>query len=117
MLKRVLTFLAWCSVWVATTSLAHARLENSSPADKSTVATAPQTLTLKFNETAQLTALQLLHGKEVVPVTLDHAAKPGRTFDLTLPALGPGQYTVQWTAIAADDGHVTKGSFAFTISG
>jgi methionine-rich copper-binding protein CopC len=36
---------------------------------------------------------------------------------LTLPALAPGSYTVQWTAVAADDGHVTKGTFKFSIAG
>ena len=39
-----------------------------------------------------------------------------RSFSLALPALKPGLYRVEWTALAADDGHVTKGAFSFTIA-
>jgi methionine-rich copper-binding protein CopC len=50
-------------------------------------------------------------------VALDKTAKPGTSFTLTLPALAPGNYTVQWAAVAADDGHVTRGTFKFSIAG
>jgi CopC domain len=65
---------------------------------------------------AKLAVLKLVQDGKEIPVPLDKGAKPGQTFTLTLPALSPGNYTVQWTAVAADDGHVTKGSFVFSIA-
>jgi methionine-rich copper-binding protein CopC len=74
-------------------------------------------LLLNFSEAARLARLKLtLDGKEI-PIALDKSAKPGQTFTLTLPALTPGTYTVEWAAVAADDGHVTKGTFKFSIAG
>ena len=55
-------------------------------------------------------------GKEI-PIPLDKNAKPGREFTLSLPPLLPGNYVVEWSAVAADDSPVTKGSFTFTITG
>jgi methionine-rich copper-binding protein CopC len=71
---------------------------------------------LNFSEAAQLAVLKVVGDGKEFPVPLDRTAKPGQTFTLTLPALAPGSYTVQWTAIAADDGHVTRGTFKFSIA-
>jgi copper resistance protein C len=95
---------------------AHARLQSSQPADKAELSQAPKSLTLNFNEAAQLALLKLiLDGKEI-PIPVDKSAKAGQSFTLSLPPLAPGKYIVQWTAMAADDGHITKGSFAFSIT-
>jgi methionine-rich copper-binding protein CopC len=116
MLKNSLLALTLCGVVAAGPCMAHAKLQSSSPANNAHLTEAPKTLTLQFNEAAQLAVLKLtLDGKEV-PVPLDKSAKAGQTFTLTLPALSPGNYTVQWSAVAADDGHVTKGSFVFSIT-
>lgn len=116
MLKNALLAFALCGVVAAAPCLAHAKLQSSSPADKAQLAEAPKTLTLKFSEAAQLAVLKLVRDGKEIPVPLDKGAKPGQTFTLTLPALAPGNYTVQWSAMAADDGHVTKGSFTFSIA-
>ena len=96
--------------------MAHAKLQSSSPADNAQLSQAPKTLTLKFSESAQLAVLKLVRDGKEIPVPLDKDAKPGQTFTLTLPTLAPGKYTVQWSAMAADDGHITKGSFSFSIA-
>jgi copper resistance protein C len=117
MQKNTLLGLTLCGLLVAGTCLAHARLQSSAPADNAQLSAAPQTLSLNFSEAAQLAVLKLvLEGKEI-PIALDKNAKPGQSFTLTLPTLAPGSYTVQWTAVAADDGHVTKGTFKFSIAG
>jgi methionine-rich copper-binding protein CopC len=54
-------------------------------------------------------------GNEIM-IPLDKDAKAGKVFTLTLPKLAAGNYLVQWSAVAADDGHVTKGSFSFSIA-
>jgi copper resistance protein C len=95
---------------------AHAKLQSSSPAANAQLTEAPTTLTLKFSEAAQLAVLKLVSDGKEIPLPVDKAAAPTQTFSLPLPGLAPGKYTVQWTAVAADDGHITKGAFAFTIA-
>lgn len=97
--------------------LSHAKLLSSSPADKAQLAQAPTSLTLTFSETARLAMVKLTSAGREIPVPLDKSAKPAESFSLTLPALASGSYTVQWSAVASDDGHVTKGSFSFTVKG
>jgi hypothetical protein len=97
--------------------MAHAKLQSSTPADNSQLAAAPKALTLNFSESAQLAVLKLTTNGKDIPVTVDKTAKASQTFTLPLPALAPGKYTVQWSAVAADDGHVTKGSFVFSVTG
>jgi methionine-rich copper-binding protein CopC len=105
-----------CGLLAAGTCLAHARLQSSAPADQAQLSEAPKTLSLNFSEDAQLAMLTLVTEGREVPIALDKNAKPGRSFTLTLPALAPGSYTVKWTAVAADDGHITKGTLAFSIA-
>jgi copper resistance protein C len=116
MLKRSLWALAVGGMLASGACLAHAKLTGSTPASGAHVA-APQTLTLNFSENAQLTSLNLVSGAKITAIPLDKGTKAGRIVDLTLPALAPGDYTVQWSALAADDGHLTKGSFVFTVTG
>jgi methionine-rich copper-binding protein CopC len=116
MFKNALLALAVCGVVVAAPCMAHAKLQSSTPANNAKLTQAPKTLTLNFSEAAQLAVLKLVRDGKEIPVPLDKGAKAGQTFTLTLPALTPGNYTVQWSAMAADDGHVTKGSFTFSIA-
>jgi methionine-rich copper-binding protein CopC len=95
----------------------HAKLQSSIPASNARLAHAPPTLTLNFSEEAQLGVLKLTSAGTAIPVTLDRNAKAASAIVVTLPALKPGTYDVQWSAIAQDDGHVTKGSFSFTVLG
>ena len=50
---------------------------------------------------------------DVGPVNL--SASDPETFSIGLRAIGPGVYTVTWTATSAVDGHFTAGSFAFAV--
>jgi methionine-rich copper-binding protein CopC len=116
MFKQVVVAFALGGVIAAGPCAAHAKLLSSSPAANASVNEAPKTLTLKFNEPAQLAVLKLVSDGKEIPVAVDKSAAPSQSFTLPLPGLAPGKYTVQWTAIAADDGHVTKGAFAFSIA-
>ena len=115
MLKQAILAAALGGAILAGPCMAHAKLQSSSPAKDAQLTEAPKTLTLTFNEAAQVAVLKLVGGGKEIPITVDKNAKAGPSFTFPLPALAPGSYTVQWTAVAADDGHVTKGSFVFSI--
>jgi methionine-rich copper-binding protein CopC len=117
MSKKILGTFTMVGLFAAGLCFAHATLKSSTPAKDASLAAAPKTLTLNFSEEAQLASLKLVSGGKQTVVPLDKGAKAAKTFTLDLPALSSGAYVVQWTAIAADDGHVTKGSFSFSISG
>jgi copper resistance protein C len=116
MFKQAILVVALSGAMLAGPCMAHAKLQSSSPAKDAHLTAAPKSLTLTFNEAAQLAVLKLTSGGTEIPITVDKSAKASASFTFPLPALAAGSYTVQWTAVAADDGHVTKGSFAFSIA-
>lgn len=97
-------------------ALGHAKLLVSSPAANAHLTEAPKTLSLTFSEAAQLGVLKLTSSGKEVPLMLDRAAKPAASVTIALPALQPGIYEIEWSALAADDGHVTRGRFSFTVA-
>ena len=117
MLKQAMMAIALSGAMLAGPCMAHAKLQSSSPAKDAHLTAAPKTLTLTFSEAAQVGVLKLISAGKEIPIAVDKNAKAGASFSFPLPALAPGSYTVQWTAVSADDGHVTKGSFDFSISG
>jgi methionine-rich copper-binding protein CopC len=114
--SRKLFFGLFAAAVLSTQSaVGHAKLQTSSPPDHAQLAAAPSSLTLTFSENAQLAMLELKTVSKNIPLPLDRGAKPATTIKVGLPVLGPGTYEVKWTALAADDGHITKGSFSFTV--
>jgi methionine-rich copper-binding protein CopC len=101
----------------STAAVAHARLQSSVPAADSQLTAAPASLTLNFSEKAQLAVLKLTLSGAAIPVAVDRTAAASSSVVVALPALKPGKYEVRWTALAADDGHMTKGTFSFSITG
>jgi methionine-rich copper-binding protein CopC len=116
MRRAALLGLGLCGLGLAGECLAHAHLQSSTPANNAQLTEPPKSLLLNFSEAAQVAVLKLVADGREIALPLDKAAKPSQTYTLTLPALAPGSYTVQWTAVAADDGHVTKGTFKFSIA-
>jgi methionine-rich copper-binding protein CopC len=115
MFKHVCLAFVLCGALVAGTCMAHAKLQSSSPSDGAQLMQPPKTLTLNFSEAAQLAMLKLVSDGKEISIPIDKTAKAAPSVTLPLPALAPGKYAVQWTAVAAD-GHVSKGSFAFSIA-
>jgi methionine-rich copper-binding protein CopC len=99
----------------ANLSFGHAKLVSSSPASGAQVTESPKSLTLLFSEEAKLAALKLTAAGAEISVPIDKAAPSAKTVVVPLTTLAPGTYEVHWTAIATDDGHVTRGSFQFTL--
>ncbi|HKT71778.1 MAG TPA: copper resistance CopC family protein [Steroidobacteraceae bacterium] len=99
----------------AALAVAHAHLEQATPADGSVLSHAPSSLVLRFSEPVRVTALWLQKdaGAKQKVASLPSASAPEIT--VPLPALSPGEYVVTWRVLSAD-GHVMPGSLHFTLS-
>jgi methionine-rich copper-binding protein CopC len=117
MFKHAIFAILLGSAFVGGACMAHAKLQSSAPAANSQLSETPASLTLNFSEPAQLAVLTLVIDEKEITIPVDRRAKASASITLPLPKLAPGKYMVHWTAMAADDGHVTKGSFAFSIAG
>jgi copper transport protein len=111
--------LAWVGV-LASPAEAHALLERSYPAARSSLSRAPHAMLLYFTEAPGLslsTVSVLDSSGQIVPGVGAPAVVPGDAQELraTLPALADGVYIVNWRTVSKVDGHVTGGSFAFGI--
>jgi copper resistance protein C len=94
----------------------HAKLQATVPAADAEVP-APRSLTLKFNEEVRLAVLTVATGGKALSVKIDRSAAAAREVSVALPALAPGVYQVDWSAMSSGDGHVVKGRFSFTVTG
>jgi methionine-rich copper-binding protein CopC len=114
-MKRVKFFL-WSILALATAPLlAHTHLESASPADGAVLNAAPSTLELTFGEAVQLLKLDLANANGVTQETgFEAAATAAKSFSVSLPALAPSAYIVNWTVLGAD-GHRVEGRFGFTV--
>ena len=95
---------------VPTPAPAHSLLLESTPAADSTVAVAPPTLSLRFNNRVEkrLSRLRLstAHG-ELVRLATPASDGTADRLSVPLPALAPGAYRVEWQVLSAD-GHVVR---------
>jgi copper resistance protein C len=102
---------------VPTLVQAHAKLEKTQPADGATVSVSPPQIELSFDEAVDLKVSKIEvtgpSGKVVVgPARL---MGPKALVAKVTAAMPDAAYTVRWQTAAADDGHVSKGEFKFTV--
>ena len=95
---------------------AHMKVEKTEPADGATLAAAPTAVQLFLTEKPDLKVTKLELSGASGKVTLGPAHMMG---EKTLMAavtgkMAQGKYTVNWQT-AGNDGHVQKGSFAFSV--
>jgi methionine-rich copper-binding protein CopC len=100
---------------LAQSALAHTELTETVPADRSTLAAAPENLQLRFSEPVRLTALTIqkddVQKQSLGPLP---SATTG-SFAVALPAmLEAGHYVVTWRAMS-EDTHVMSGEFMFAV--
>ncbi len=96
---------------------AHAALVDSDPDEGAVVATAPETVTLTFNEPVRLTGQEItVHDAAGDPVGADAVADGTQvTVGLTDAAtLADGTYVVSWNVLS-DDGHPLSGALTFSV--
>ncbi|SEJ23751.1 copper homeostasis periplasmic binding protein CopC [Paraburkholderia diazotrophica] len=118
-LRSPLRWRAACgvSLVVASNAFAHATPTSREPALNAEIA-APSAVTIHFSEPLEpafsTIALVDAHGKPAASSASEVDAADTKTIHLALQPLAPGRYTVKWTAVA-EDGHRTKGSYAFSV--
>ena len=97
--------------------LAHAKMVTSVPKDGATVAAGLSEIALSFSKPMRLTLVRVHPTQGGDDVVLSSALPKafGDAAKVAVGALASGAYAVSWTAVA-EDGHVMKGSFAFTVA-
>lgn len=100
---------------LANLSFGHAKLVTSLPAGGARLSETPHVLTLTFDEEVKLAKLTLTRDGTPITVNTDTAATGAKTVTVPVAPLAPGAYELHWTALATDDGHVTRGMFTFTV--
>jgi methionine-rich copper-binding protein CopC len=101
----------------AAPAFAHTRLQGSDPADGATVATAPQRVSLTFNESlsAEFSAITVV-GPDSAAYQTGAVAADGTTISTAVRPLGPaGRYEIGYRVVS-DDGHPVSGTVAFTLT-
>lgn len=101
----------------APAAFAHAAYKSSNPADGSTVASPPGSVTAEFTE--PLTNSSSLRVFDPCGEQVDNGDSRISGYEMSVSMAGSraGTYTVEFSAQSALDSHVTGGSFTFTSSG
>ena len=104
---------------LALSAQAHAKLVSADPPINGQTKAAPQNLDLLFSEeiSEKLSGATVkgADGKAIPVTTMTEAKSKGLMVMMKTP-LKPGAYTVDWHAVASDDGHKTKGTYSFTVN-
>jgi hypothetical protein len=96
---------------------AHSKLEGSSPADGTSVATSPASVSLTFNEDVQagFTVMTLI-GPDGKDYHDGNATETDETVKVNVLPLGPaGVYQIGYRVVSAD-GHPVSGKTSFTLT-
>jgi copper resistance protein C len=108
---------AFAAFLAATPAMAHTTLKSSDPADGSSLSSAPERVTLTFEEAVTLPSDPIkITGPDGSPWTVGTATISGASVTAPVEAVGPaGRYTLNYTVIA-DDGDDVKGAVHFTLT-
>jgi methionine-rich copper-binding protein CopC len=108
--------IATLSLASVTLAEAHAFLDHADPKVGSTVHPAPAHVELWMTEDLEpaFTKVKVLDA-DGTEVDKKDAKISGSTMTVSLPALAPGTYKVEWVAVATDT-HRTTGTFTFTVN-
>src|SRR6476469_2685988 len=98
---------------------AHAALISASPGPGATLPQAPGAVVLRFSEAIDLrtSAIAVTDAGETDATNGPSRGVAGDARSLRRPLrlLQPGRYTVRWTSVSSDDGHIETGSYSFAI--
>jgi methionine-rich copper-binding protein CopC len=101
-------------------AFAHAELETSSPQKNAVLKTPPTEIAIDFSEEVNPKLSRIVvkdaAGKRVDKDDGHVAADNAKHFSVDLDALAAGTYAVDWTSVAAEDGHKLTGAFKFTVA-
>ncbi len=113
---RIFLFSMTCLLLSAAPVSAHTVLSDSVPADNQSLTTSPDALRLTFADPVRLMRIELKDGDgRDIALGFRPAGEPDTGHEHALPKpLAPGDYTLNWRALASD-GHAMTGSIRFTI--
>jgi methionine-rich copper-binding protein CopC len=101
----------------AAPAFAHTRLEGSNPADGSSIASGPDTVSLTFNEDvqAEFATLKVI-GPNGTEYQTGNVSAGGGQVSTAVSPLGPaGAYQIGYRVVS-DDGHPVQGKVSFTLT-
>lgn len=102
-------------VVAASSAFAHVKLESATPAINASVASQPQNITLNFGEEVMLMNVKLLDAqRKDIPLNYKITHDMKKSFEVAVPKLKKGKYTVVWTTMGADS-HNMNGEYNFTL--
>jgi len=117
--KRTLLALLFICACAWVDGDAHAQLKSSDPPAGALLGRAPKQVALRFTEAVELAFVQLTlyddQGRAMPSGTLSVDPHDPTRILAALPPLDHGTYTVAWQATSASDGHVTRGTFPFSV--
>ncbi|MDN5847628.1 MAG: copper resistance protein CopC [Candidatus Nitrosocosmicus sp.] len=95
---------------------------NPSPSEKINLQSVPEAVTITFTERPEIRAsnIKVLNSNnERVDNNDLKIGDTDRTLTISLDnsKIKPGIYTVDWLVLSKDDGHITKGTYVFTVVG
>jgi methionine-rich copper-binding protein CopC len=99
-------------------AFAHAQLRAAEPPVGGTVRAAPSQVEITFSEAVEPRFSSITvtdHAGAQVDRRDLHIAGDPRHLAVSLPALAPGEYRVEWHATSVDT-HKTEGSYKFTVA-
>ena len=112
----IVIVLSLAALVVTTPARAHSELESSRPAADATVKKAPDHLVLRFSETPAKDSVVTVADRCTEDLVGDSFVA-GQSFHVQLDGGTGGRYRVTYALVSAEDGHATKGNFAFTVKG
>ena len=114
-ISRLVAVLLLSASILAGPAVAHSPLASLSPVDGAEVS-APQQIEMTFKGVARLVRFDLVPADrgDAVDLGKNHLFASAKAHTIALPDLAPGAYQASWRAMA-EDGHVMKGKFNFTI--
>ncbi|CAN5829531.1 hypothetical protein BH20GEM1_BH20GEM1_03460 [soil metagenome] len=103
---------------IAESSLVHAHLVSSSPAEGDSLLASPDAIRLVFSEPveAPLSRILIVSARDSLEIRLQADSTDARSLIGVLPTLAPAEYRVDWSVVSAD-GHPVEGSYRFTVLG
>lgn len=102
-------------VVAASSAFAHVKLESATPAINASLASQPQNITLNFGEEVMLMNVKLLDAqRKDIPLNYKITHDMKKSFEVAVPKLKKGKYTVVWITMGAD-GHNMNGEYNFTL--
>ncbi|CAI3124647.1 Protein YobA [Acinetobacter oleivorans] len=102
-------------VIAASSAFAHVKLESATPAINASVTSQPKSITLNFGEEVMLMNVKLLDAqRKDIPLNYKVTHDLKKSFEVAVPKLNKGKYTVVWTTMGTD-GHNMNGEYNFTI--